>query len=105
MKELGITKGEEQKAKDFFNKAYSLCGWHISYPTHGWIAKLMVHFSREQNSELLERYNEAIEVLELSLKVLREFAEEQEYSEGEVDDDVVDLIKKQEQTISKAKGE
>lgn len=106
MKELGITKREEQKAKDFFNKAYSLCKWHISYPTHGWIAKLMVHFSREQNTELLQRYNEAIEAVNVVLNIKNPYSREKEYEQWAAAENVIDDIirnKKFQQTISKSK--
>ena len=98
MKELGITKG---KVNVISCDASSDTIYVHPTPTFGENeknAKLLedaINTSNECNllpSELLERYNEAIEVLEKSLKVLKEFAEEQEYSVGEVDEDYIRLM-------------
>ena len=66
---------------------------------------MMENFSKEQNSELLERYNEAIEVLKgvERLKDLLQYPEDTKEEHREEARAVSLILSEVEQTISKAK--
>jgi hypothetical protein len=94
MKELSITKGEAIKyLKENICKDTMLPNDVDFNTTNGYLAsEMMSAFTREKNSELLQRYNEAIEALE-QIKDLCKPSNQNEFAIKSI----------AEQTISKAK--
>lgn len=111
MKELGITK-EQAKSKlidtiGHYNlKANNVSKFKFNEKETELFANMMVEFANETNNELLERYNEAIEVLEnvKRLETLIRYPDDVSIMhEGEAKA-IHMMLNRVEQTISKANG-
>lgn len=109
MKELGITKGDAiEYLKENICKDTMLPNDVDFNTTNGYLAsEMMSAFAREKNSELLQRYNEAIEVLKSMRVQLHSWKKQHPETVGYIWAVEIEKVleKHEEQTISKAKGE
>lgn len=94
---MGVKNKIVKHYRDFFDlHAKGIALTEDDHLNLDWAENLVEDLTNEKNSELLERYNEAIEVLEEVVSYLEEFKDKWKIGEGY-------LHHMAEQTISKAK--